>query len=138
MFSARSRDPQIFPASDLLLQGRPLPAAIRHARLDAEGGARPACVRKERIQSIERRAAPSAGCPKSGHHPAIRQARRTLQRGFGRSAEPDRNRASDGQRVEAGIGNGVPLALERDQCLRPQQAQQCHLLLEALAAVRKS
>ncbi len=109
----------------------PLPYAM--PRFDAEGGARPACVRKERIQSIERRPR-LGGLSESGHHPAIRQARRTLQRGFGRGAEPDRDRPLDGQRIEAGVGDGVPLALECDQWLRPQQAQQRHLLLEALAA----
>ena len=51
------------------------------------------------------------------------------------AAEPDRDGLLRWQRVEAGIGDLVPLAVIGDEVVAPQRAHDLDLLLAALAAV---
>src|SRR3546814_20990008 len=50
------------------------------------------------------------------------------------AAEPDRDRSLHRQRVQAGLVDPVPSAVERDQILRPERAAQSDLLLDPAAA----
>src|SRR3546814_20280998 len=50
------------------------------------------------------------------------------------AAEPDRDRSLHRQRVQAGLVDPVPSAVERDQILRPERAEQSDLLLDPAAA----
>src|SRR3546814_1099919 len=57
-----------------------------------------------------------------------------LEDGLGMAAEPDRDRSLHRQRVQAGLVDPVPSAVERDQILRPERAEQSDLLLDPAAA----
>src|SRR5262249_19216113 len=70
----------------------------------------------------------------AGDDPAIAKLRDAMQHGLGGSAEPERNWALNRQRVEAGLVDLVPAALERHDLLGPERAKDLDLLLELFAA----
>ena len=61
---------------------------------------------------------------------AVGEPGRPPDRGLGRSADPDRDRPLNRQRVDPGGGDAVPAALEVDDRLGPEPAQHLDLLLE--------
>jgi hypothetical protein len=71
---------------------------------------------------------------RANQHPAVRQAPNAAEHRLGGSGrrlgtpDPDRNRLLHRQGVEPCVGNAIPLALERDQRVGPQPAQQPNLL----------
>src|SRR5690606_13242898 len=66
--------------------------------------------------------------------PAVGELRRAPHRPRLEGAEPERNGPLHRQRVEPRLAHDIELALEGDQLLRPEQAQQLGLLPDAAAA----
>jgi len=69
--------------------------------------------------------------------PAVSKASDAFQHRFGHAAHPDRDRPLYRQRIDAGRGDVVVLAVVRDDRLRPQLAQEIDLLLHAPPAIVK-
>src|SRR5215469_2191697 len=68
-------------------------------------------------------------------HPAVTPFGDARQRALMVAAEPDRHLARGRPRVDPGVVDRVPLALEGDMILRPQHLHDLHLLLGAAAAI---
>ena len=68
-------------------------------------------------------------------HPAIGQARGALHDHLALAPHPDGDAPPRRQRIDPGVGNAMPLAVDRHQLLGPERAHDRDLLLDALAAV---
>src|SRR5439155_24951910 len=66
--------------------------------------------------------------------PAVGEAAGALEDHRGAAADPDRDRALDRRRIDAGQLQVVPAPVEGHRLVRPQRAQDADLLLAAAAA----
>src|SRR5262249_8029110 len=74
-------------------------------------------------------------CGMAEHDPAVAPLGNRAQRDILVSSKPQRDAPRRRQRIDARIGDGVPLTLEGDVRVSPQRAQNLDLFLRALAAV---